>query len=318
MSVSLIYTFGPGQRMNGGARGGGAGNLGFLAGKPITQAEFNDARKEVVLGYFLQQNQHWPGEEAAPEIIRQTYQRLFLINKQNELGIHIGMEAVGEAARHMLGSGSLDAFADQVLKQAGLTLQDFERFLRHELGLEQLVKLAGMSGNLVTPKEAETLYRLEHQDVDTSIVFFTASNYLSSVSVTPDEIMKFYTNQLANYREPEKVQVEYVKFPLANYTNAAMASLTNLNKMVDSGVESLGTNLYHNAKTPAESREAIRNELIHRATIMEARKAALAYAQELDNMQPHDLQTFNKLAASNHMTVSTTAPFEREFGPSPV
>src|SRR5579884_2773175 len=261
MSVSLVVTFGPGQRM-GNSSGRGGGNFGYLAGKPISQSEFNDAKKEILLGYFLQ-NQQWPPETANAEINRQVLQRLFIINKENELGIHPGMQAVGELARHMLGSGSLDDFVDKILRPAGLTADDFERFLRHELGLEQLVKVAGLSGKLVTPQEAETLYRLEHQDLDASIVFFNATNYMASVPVTPGDVEKFYTNQMANYRIPEQVQVQYVKFPLANYTNAAMATLTNLNQAVDNAVQSLGTNLFHNAKTPAESRENVKNEIIH-------------------------------------------------------
>ncbi|HZV33292.1 MAG TPA: SurA N-terminal domain-containing protein [Verrucomicrobiae bacterium] len=318
LTILSFVIFGPTNTRMGNAFSKSSANYGMLAGKPITQKQYSDANKEVVLGYFLQ-NQQWPRENVAPEIQRQTYQRLFLIQKQKELGIEIGEEAVATVARRMLGAASLDDFTDKVLKPAGLNADDFDRFLRHELGMEQLTRVAGLSGKLVTPQEADTLYRLEHQDLQTSIVFFSASNYLAGVVVTPEQISKFYSNQVANYKIPEQVQVEYVRFALSNYTAQAMATLTNLDQIVENNVQQLGTNLYHGAKTPAESKEAIRNEIIRHAKVLEARKAALAFAEQLDTLQPpnRDLSGFEKLAASNHMTLHTTAPFDREFGPSP-
>lgn len=310
--ISFVVFFNPGAR-NGNSSGGG--NFGMLAGKPISQAQFVEAKKEVLLGYFLQ-NQQWPSADGN-EVTRATYQRLFLIQKQKDLGIQISTEAVATVARRMLGSGSLDEFADKVLKQGGLDANDFDHFLRHELGTEQLMKVAGMSGELVTPQEADTLYRLEHQDVDSSMVFFSASNMLANVKATPEEIGKFYTNQMANYRIPDQVQVEYVKFPITNYIPSATAALTNINQMVDSAVKQLGTNLFHNTKTPAESREAVRQTIIRHQALVDARRAANTFGEQLDAMTPRSAANINVLAASNHMQVGTTAPFDRQFGPSP-
>lgn len=294
-------------------------NLGAIGGKPITQTQYAEAQREVILGYFLQ-NHQWPHDTSAMEMQRQIYQRLFLNAKQRELGIQVSEDTVARVAQNVLrslGVSSLDDFSDRVLRQAGLGTQDFDRFLRHELATEQLERLAGLSGKLVTPQEASTLYRLENRDIQSSIVFFNASNYLASVAVTPEDISKFYTNQLANYRIPEQVQVQYVRFALTNYTKAAMASLTNLDQIVENDATQMGTNLFHGAKSVDESKQFIRAEIIRERQVTEARKDAFKFAEQLDNLQPRDLSSFEKLAASNHMTVETSAPFEREFGPSP-
>ena len=37
----------------------------------------------------------------------------------------------------------------------------------------------GLSGRLITPQEAATLYQRENQEVPPQIVFFSASNYLA-------------------------------------------------------------------------------------------------------------------------------------------
>src|SRR5579884_4020133 len=103
LTILSFVIFGPTNTRMGNAFSKSSANYGMLAGKPITQKQYSDANKEVVLGYFLQ-NQQWPRENVAPEIQRQTYQRLFLIQKQKELGIEIGEEAVATVARRMLGA----------------------------------------------------------------------------------------------------------------------------------------------------------------------------------------------------------------------
>ena len=57
-------------------------------------------------------------------------------------------------ARRILGTTSLDDFVERVLKPQGLDAADFDHFLRHELGIQQLIMTAGLSGKLVTPQEA--------------------------------------------------------------------------------------------------------------------------------------------------------------------
>src|SRR6185436_11262120 len=102
-------------------------------------------------------------------------------------------------------------------RPAGLGEEDLERFIRHELALQQLISVAGLSGKLVTPQEAQSIYEREHQEVAAQAVFFSASNYLASVSAPPEAVSQFYTNQMARYRLPDRVQVSYVKFGISNY-----------------------------------------------------------------------------------------------------
>lgn len=316
VTVASFVIFGPTNTRLGDALSKGGGDFGYLGGKPITRAQLVDAKKEVILGYFLT-HQQWPHDVDSPEVTLEAYKRLFYIQQQKDLGIQIGTDAVAALAHRMLGPNtSLDELETRILKPYGMDLGDFDRFLRHELGNEQLQRLAGMAGSLVTPQEAETLYRLEHQDLSASIAYFSASNFLANIKPTPDEVAKFYTNQMANYRIPEQVQVDYVKFSASDYTATAQASLTNLNQIVDNNVAQRGTNLFNGAKTPEESRAKIKEEIIRRAALQEAHKAALSFATNLDAMQPRGATNLQKLAASKNLKVQTTTPFEREYGPS--
>jgi len=321
LTVISFVSFGPSGWLNPKIERamGSEGYFGVMGGRPITREELMNARNEVALDTFFKKQQ-FP-DMNSPEAARQAYLRLFLIHKQKDLGIRVSTEAaadLGRSALHNLGASSLDELNEKLLKPNGMDLSDFDRFLRHYLGMEQMMMSAGVSGKLVTPQEAETMYKLENQAVASSLVYFSASNYLAKVPVSPELIGQFYSNQLANYRVPEQVQVNYVKYNVTNYFPSTIATLTNLDELVDVNVRQLGTNLFHGARTPEESKANLRMEIIRKHAIVDAHKAASAFAVVLYDMKPLGADNLAKLAASSNLTMRATAPFDREYGPQDI
>jgi hypothetical protein len=179
-----------------------------------------------------------------------------------------------------------------------------------------LISAQGLSGKLITPREIQGIYEREHQERATEAVFFSTSNYLASVSATPEAISQFYSNRLASYRIPDRVQVNYVKFSVSNYLSQAEAELkTNLTEMVEANYQRLGTNYFPEAKTPEEAKAKIREQLIRTQALGHARKKALEFANVLVDMKPARPENLQTLAATNGLTVGVTAPFDREDGP---
>ena len=92
------------------------------------------------------------------------------------------------------------------------------------------IQTIGLAGALITPQEAAAIYQREHQELSAQIVFFSASNYLVVRSpVTPEAIAQFYTNYLAEYRLPDRVQVNYVEFKVTNFLAQAKAEWAKTN-----------------------------------------------------------------------------------------
>ena len=132
-----------------------------------------------------------------------------------------------------------------MLQPRGFQVEDLERFVRHYMGVQELIATVGLGGKLVTPQELRDLYKREHQELATEAVFFSASNYLASVTVPPDALSQFYSNRLAVYRLPDRVQVSYVRFDLTNYLAAAnqeLARMTNLDLQIEEAYRQRGTN----------------------------------------------------------------------------
>jgi len=215
-----------------------------------------------------------------------------------------------------MGVSSASTFIERVLQPHGLTIDDFERYIRHFVGVQELITTYGLSGRLVTPQEAKALYEREHQEVASEAVFFSPSNYLSSIAINPDTITQFYSNRIANYIIPERVQVSYVRFDVTNYLPQAETELSsNLTEMVEANYQRLGSNYFADAKSPEEAKTKIRQQLIRKQAMHAAQTKALAFANVLFDLKPFQPDNIQKLATTNGVAAGISAPFDRDEDP---
>jgi hypothetical protein len=324
--ISFVIFFSPYSKLNDSRRG--PVNLGSINGERISEQDFVNARNEIYLRDFLTTGS-WPDEEAKKtggQIERETYQWLLLIQKQRQLGIHVSTDLIATVARSMVsqlqrsGITSPDVFIRQVLQPRGFQLDDFERFVRHYMGVQELIGTVALSGKLVTPQEARDLFRREHQELATEAVFFTASNYLASVTVFPDALTQFYSNRLAAYRIPDRVQVSYVSFDYTNYLAEAtleLARMTNLDQQIDEAYRQGGTNFLREAKAQSleDAKVKVRDAERRKIEAQNARRKATEFATPLFDIDPMRAENLEKMAKEKGLTVKVTAPFDRENGP---
>ena len=323
--VSFVVFMGSGPSRNGG--GGGTGNFGTIYGHTLTAQDFQKAQAEYYLYYWMRNGQ-WPDKVASAsreETEQGVYIRLMLGLKAKQLGISIGQDALVAAASDFLRSlgrngqpVAMDKFVEQVLAPEGLGVADLENFLRDELVVQQMIQVLGLSGALVTPQEAGQLYDREHQEVSAQAVFFAASNYLAQVSASPAAVAQFYTNYLAAYRLPDRVQVTYVFFNLTNYFAQAKAELNQTNgfeNYVNSVYTQYGMSQFPDAKTPDEAKAKIRDLLIRERATKDARQVANDFATAVFAVQPPNPGNLATYAKQKGLTAITTAPFAANYGP---
>ena len=322
--ITFVYWGASPNRYDAGS--GDSANFGSINGDRISREDFLNARREVYLRFFFSYAD-WPGPDAKRmgfDVDRETYFRLLLIQKQEQLGIYASTETVAKVAANILRSFNrgnpvpLEAFVKQVLAPQGLNGEDFERFVRHDLGIQQLMSSAGLGGRLVTPQEARWLYEREHSELATEVVFFAGSNHLAGITATPEAVAQFYTNQMATYRLPDRIQVKYVEFAATNYlaeAKAKFAAMTNLNEIVDVTSRQLGTNFFRDAKSPDEVKEQTREWMQKTNALSKAYATANDFARRLFDMEPMVADNLAKLAKDQGLAVRVSAPFERDYGP---
>ncbi len=319
--ISFVIYFSPYSRVNGGRA---TGSYGSINGRRITEQEYIDALHEADLFYFLKSGGHWLRDErrAGNDEMAETYKWLVLTRAQDQLGIRVGDDAAEKMARQIvysferMGINSPQMFIERILQPHGLGLGDFERFVRHYVGIEQLIATTGLSGKLITPEQAKGLYEREHQELATEAVFFQATNYLATVQVNPETISQYYSNRLATYAIPERVQVAYALFNVTNFLPQAETDLsTNLNALIEENYQRLGTNYFPDAKTPEEAKKKIREQLVRQDALALAAKKANQFVQNLSALQSDKPQILVELARTNGIESGVTAPFDRDQTP---
>jgi hypothetical protein len=314
--ISFVVYFQPGSQSSNA----GAAQVLELNGKPVTPRMIAEARNEIRLIYFLN-TRKWPEED--PEAAKYDFDddalvRLFRVSKAEEAGIRISDETVAEMARRFLGTMPLDQFLKEMATR-NITADDFERFMRHEAMFRQLSSVVGAAGQLITPAEAEAVYRREHQEVGGDIVFINLTNYLSKVVVTNGALTNWYA--MRGYRTPDRVQVSYVQFSRTNFipeVEKRFEEVTNLTQQLremyykagPANFKDTNGNLMSESNALVEIRETQRD----RSAMMLALRKANDFANQLYDKQPVTVESFMALAASNNLPVKVTPPFDRENG----
>jgi peptidyl-prolyl cis-trans isomerase D len=323
---------GAGPSRSGNGQGGG-GNYGTIYGQTISANDFAQAQRAFFIYYWQQSGGEWPDRSASftpAMIFQRTYSYLLINAKAKALGINISDAAVVAEGSQILRSPGVMRlfntsqpvppadFLSQVLTPEGLTMADFQRSIRTTLTVGQMVDVMGLPGALVTPQEVGAVYDHEYQEVSAQAVFFPATNYLSQVKVTPAAVSQFYTDQMASYREPDRVQVNYVAFTASNSLAQAQTELkTNLEQNVEAAFQKYGSSAEFAAeKTPAAIKAKIRNIMLDHRALEIAANQAKDFVSALYAMSPVKAENLATLAKQKKLTLVTSAPFSQNLGPT--
>jgi len=221
----------------------------------------------------------------------------------------------------------LDMFNEWVqndlMRKGGLTLDDLDRFARHQAAQEFLISLFGMTGKLITPKEVEFTYRRENEPMVTEVVSFPTTNFYSATAPAEADLQDFFTKHEAEYRVPDRVQINYVIFEPSNYlVKADLLMGTNLDDKIDEYYHRQGADSFKDESgqplAAAAAEAKIKKEMRLSAAMQVAKKDAYdflnALAEGHDDTHPYASSDLAKLAQTKGFTVKTTEPFDAKNG----
>jgi hypothetical protein len=330
--LSFLIYFTPNSRNGGMEQTSSSYNLGSVFGEAITPQQLHDAEQEGRIFFRLNYGQ-WPdSEEKNKDLRRFAEQRLLLNAELDQYHIKPTAEAAARYTRQLLGVKPDDAVpVEKILEElaklaheGNVTMDDFDRFARHQAGQEYLIALVGMSGQLITPQETEVFYRRENEPMETELVSFPATNYYDRTKSTEADIEDFYTKRQADYRVPDRIQVNYIEFNFSNYLAQAEKELgTNFNDHVDQEYLQAGPAAFKDesgAQLSADAAKAkIKKQILQYAAQSEATKDANSFLNDLsqghDDDHPYTPADLAALAKTRNLTVKTSAPFDLKTGP---
>lgn len=306
---------------------------GEIYGQKVTQDMYEKMHTEVDFDFLFRYGQ-WPEQnpQMTPQMLQQSiYVRMMEVEKARQLGVHVTDAQAEKAAAGFLSSPALQrafgvhdqavpfsSFVGQVLGPKGFTEDDFANFIRDDLAIQQLQTLFGIPGELLTPQEAINEYIRENQEYSAQIIFFSASNYLDRVSVSPADVGNYYTNYMADYRLPARVKVDYVVFSASNYMADAQRQIggSNLELQVQNIFQKYGMQATPDAKSTNEALLDIRNVLLRHQALQNAATQADTFAQSVFNVTPVSSGNLATVARQKGLAVEHPAPFSEDYGPA--
>jgi hypothetical protein len=308
-------------------------DFGSVNGEPVTREEFLSAEREGRL-FFRLRSGEWPTEtgEQKKQVDAYADQTLLLVAEMKEYKINVTTEAAARFTKQILGVPfnqpmPIEKFQEFIVnelgRKGGLTLDDFDRFIRHQCGQEYLSEIIGMSGKLITPKEAEFFYRRENEPMATELINFSATNFYAFTAPTDAELTDFYTKHQADYRLADRIQINYIEFTASNYLAQADKVLgTNIDDRADQYYHQQGPDAFRDEAGKPLAPEAaialVKKQLRQYAALTEARKDANAILNSLaeghDDLHPFSPEDLATVAKAKGLTVKTTAPFDEKSG----
>jgi hypothetical protein len=333
--VSFVAYFNPSSRYGGGmgtSTPSAAPDLGSINGEAITPEQLFAAEREAMLSVYFHTGS-WPNpEEQKKQLVTVAEQELVLQSLMKEYKINATTDAAARFAKLLFRIPPDQAFPldefnkwvqTELVRKGGLTGDDFDRFARHQASQECLIALFGMSGQLITAKEAEFFYRRENQPMVTEIVAFPTTNFYGATAPTEAELQDYFAKHEADYRLPDRVQINYIALDPSNYTAQADKILgTNVDDRVDSIYHQQGPDAFKDeAGQPlslAAAQAKIKDTLRHLTALQEAKKDAnallVALSEGHDDAHPFAPSDLEKLAKAKGLVVKTTEPFDEKEG----
>lgn len=324
MSISMVVFFSSDVSLTGrGSRD--VGDLGSINGVPIEPTEYLNSMQEVKLSYLLHYGKLPDNDENGTRSLeRETISRVFLLKKLKEMNITASDKAVALLMNEQIRDNPLDGFEREYLAPNGLSKGDYTRYVRNEAGIRQLAAAAAANARLVSPREAENLYRKDHQEVAVELALFWASNYVDKVVITNGAIGAHYTNWLGQYMIPERTVIGYVEFHATNFFAEAdkeLSQRTNLTALLDEEyIKRGGTNFFKNTNgvpmTEVEGKAKLKDEFRKALGYQAARRTASEFGTALIDVKPdpNKIENFDKLAAAKGFPIKFTKPFDAVAG----
>lgn len=320
--VSFVIFFSPNQNSDGPGPGG---SFGSVDGRPVSRQEYMEVRGEVRLARMLRDGGNWPSESRGFDEFKEVMNRLFLMGEAKRLGVVVTDDVAAgrilelpflrDEKSNAFSRAAYEQFLAMIRKDGGLSQAGFEQFMRNEVAIQHLVMVGGMSGSLVSPREAEARYKSSNEQYAGQLVMFSASNFLAQVNLDPANITQYYSNRLADYRIPERVVVRYVKFAATNFfaeADQVIGSNTNLASAIEAEYARQGAEAFKDAQgkdlSADEGKAQIKDQYRRRVALESARKKANEFANRLYQLDAVS-DSLNKLATESGLTVQTSSPF---------
>jgi peptidyl-prolyl cis-trans isomerase D len=145
------------------------------------------------------------------------------------LGISVTSQEESDRIKQLLpsafegGGFAKDRYVAEVQNRLGMSVPEFESFLRDDMLMEKFRRLVTASVS-VSPSEIENEFRRRNEKVQIEYVLVKPAELASSIHPTDAELSAYYSKNAGRYQVPEKRSARYALLDLAKLRESATVS----------------------------------------------------------------------------------------------
>src|SRR5580700_5249267 len=156
----------------------------------------------------------------AKQVLEQMIFTRALALEADRLGIRVTNQELSDRIKQILPSAwngdtwLKDRYANEVQTRAGMSVQEFEDYLREQMLQEKFHQLV-TDGITVTAAEVQEEFRRRNEKVQIEYVLIKPDALASTIQPTVAELSAYYTKHISQYQVPEKRSARYALLNLA-------------------------------------------------------------------------------------------------------
>ena len=224
ISVSMVITLVPG--LVGGSTTNSPDTVASVGGQDISLFEVQRHLNMVLHG------------QNPPELLKGVYAKQVLDQmifsraldlEAQRLGISVTPQEESERIKQLLpsafegGGFAKDRYVAEVQNRLGMSVPEFETFLRDDMLMEKFRRLVTASVS-VSPSEIENEFRRRNEKVQIEYALVKPAELASSIHPTDAELSAYYSKNAGRYQVPEKRSARYALLDLAKLRENATVS----------------------------------------------------------------------------------------------
>lgn len=206
--------------------------VAMINGEPISQREFAaeyqrtvERYREMLKGQLTEEM--IKGLNLKGNIVETLVQKKLVLQEAQSLGLM----ATDDDVAHQLAKVPEFQVAGRFNKERYLQLlqanrlqpAQFEEDQRDQITLQRLYSII-VDSVQVSDAEVRERYRLDQEKINLQFVKLSANDFASQVKLTDEDSKKFYDRNKESFKEPLKIQVEYLTYPFEQFAANAQVS----------------------------------------------------------------------------------------------
>jgi len=291
--------------------------VGKVSNDEVKYNELMRSFYSVSLDYTLRSGQELRmTEQTEQELTNAAWERIAVLKKAYSQEYSVSddeiVERIKDIIRYVSQSDQYnpeiyEAFVNNFLPRYGMNAKSFDLFIKETLMIEKI--LEDIDENLLFIDEAEVKETFHNLNDLLSVQYalIEREKFVSS-PISEEENYSFYINNLERFRIPEKISIDYIKFPIINYTNSVTVSSDMIEASYSNNLDRFKLDS-ENEEVSYKSLENVSEEIKIQLTMLLARDAATAKAYDFVADISDGNENFSDIANNLGISISTSKSF---------